>query len=145
MGTDNGLDVYFQGDGGLRPRRLISTPVPIHQIETADMNLDGLQDVVVNTPKGIVVLTNTGHGLLKGATITTREQSDIQIGDVSNDGRPDVVGCDGAGRCTGAPAHVLNAFIQDSNGAFTQDTYAGTNQSTTPGAAVGIGDVTATD
>lgn len=108
------IDVYYQSSGSL------AGPVPIpvssdaQEVEIADVDGDGREDMVVQTAVGLVKLINSGSGFTEGA-IGGGNHTDIDVGDLNGDGRPDVAGTTSSGK--------LEVFVQEVGGSFMKQTY----------------------
>ena len=92
VATNTGMDVFYQGTGGLDPKTVLSTTMTGRSIEIADPDLDGDRDVVVAYGFGIGFLRRDGAAWTD--VIVTSGDTDIQallVRDVSSDGLPDLV------------------------------------------------------
>lgn len=110
VAVDEGVNVFYQRRGALRRPVLVRLDPPdpyfraynVEQVEIADLDRDGRRDIVLNTfMSGILVLWNTRSGFLLADPIPTADPSDerlfdVAVGDVTGDGRPDVVVPDGS-------------------------------------------------
>lgn len=91
LATRSGIDVFLQEGTGLGPRRLVPLP-ETRQVEIADVDGDGVGDLVASTPSGVAVATGLGGGAFADPTFIAGEYTEeIEVGDVTGDGRPDVV------------------------------------------------------
>ncbi len=91
LATDKGIDVYLQRDGALGERTLLG-PAGAHQLEIADLDSDGLVDMVVTGTSGVAWLRGLGGGTFASGIALGVPQAEIEVGDVTGDGRLDVVG-----------------------------------------------------
>ena len=113
--------VYLgQGDGTfVQQGSNLLLDTSIEEIVCGDFNSDGITDLAIASIKGTIIMLGDGHGNFSftgaGALF---DLSNIAIGDVNNDGIPDLVGsCNGYfGSC---PAGYLEAFIGNGDGTFS--------------------------
>ena len=94
-GNDSRIDVYFgNGDGTFAtPAEKLSISLGISFIANADMNGDGLPDLLVTTVKNIAVFINQGGGNFAKAVIYkggTGLSGQLVVGDFNRDGVPDI-------------------------------------------------------
>lgn len=107
-----GQDIYTTGT----PFNLYFTPFAIH---VGDFNRDGFMDVVTSGKNdldgsGIIsVLYGKGDGTFKNKIDLASEKFavDIQVGDLDNDGMPDIVTANG-------PAQTVSVFMNQKSGGF---------------------------
>ncbi len=81
-----------RGDGTFCPP--LSLGVPAQSLGVADFNGDGKADLAVGNSLTVRLLLGSGDGTFQsGSDITsgTRAITDLEVGDMNNDGRPDVV------------------------------------------------------
>jgi len=112
VGNDDnqGLAVLGSGSnpagGSLFLETTLSAGVPIRQLESADLDIDGRVDLIVSTPGGVKVLRNTSSG--SGYSFATpvgtpdilgsgNEPFGAAAGDFDRDGNMDIAWCDFAG------------------------------------------------
>jgi hypothetical protein len=96
------------------------------QLVIADLNGDGLPDVVCGTANGIEVRFNQGGGMLgPPVDVATNpppdwEMNQVVVADLNGDGRPDVLAAGSAGYCddAGPPAGGAYFFLNDGDGGF---------------------------
>lgn len=133
--TGAGLDLFFQRDGTLGGRITIDVP-GARQVDATDLDGDGRPDLVVAGDAGVSVLRATGPSTFGSPTsLTSRRQIEIEVGDVTGDGRLDIVGT--AYSITDPPA-VLQVFRQLESGGFAP----GRNYATTDAGGMALGDFT---
>lgn len=101
----------------------ISIPFWLTQIETGDLNDDGILDLMLNAPSldRLVVLLGTGDGTFTGPFVTTTSipTESVALGDVNNDDYLDVV-------WTGSSSNVVVVQIGNGDGTFSPETSYGT-------------------
>ncbi len=97
VATAAGVLVYEQGAGGLGSPVTIDVPGG-RDLEVADVSGDGVNDLVVNTDRGVRVWKPTPGGPASGAlgTLTSTPATEVETGDVTGDGRVDVVTAEGS-------------------------------------------------
>jgi hypothetical protein len=99
--TQAGLAVFRQVNGTLGPPTLLPNTQVGVEVVAADVNRDGKVDLVERTAaQGLLLLVNTGGGFAAPIQITPNGANDLEVGDVTGDGLPDVVTTfygDGAG------------------------------------------------
>jgi hypothetical protein len=83
-----GMKIYYQSGGSLGPPTTLATP-QAQSFRIADVNRDGRNDLVTQGYDGINVALNTGSGFTTTSVGSVR--GPIRAGDVTGDGRPDVV------------------------------------------------------
>lgn len=138
LATRSGVDVFLQDGAGLAPRRLVALP-ETRQVEIADLDGDGVRDLVANTASGVAVLVGLGAGTYATPTFIVDEQQDeIEVGDVTGDGRLDVVGF--TWRIDPVAVHVFRQLEGDGF-APAVDT-RGVTGDFRAGGGLGVGDVT---
>ena len=95
VSSSNGIDLFVQHGGGLLAGRLI-TAVGAREIKVADINGDGRPDLVMDTyDSGLVTMLNLGGGQFATPVTVSSEPAgyqDFAIGDVTGDGKVDIVG-----------------------------------------------------
>ncbi|HEV8603167.1 MAG TPA: FG-GAP-like repeat-containing protein [Gaiellaceae bacterium] len=113
LATEAGVDLYYGVAGSLQGPALIPGTGPARDVEIADTNRDRRNDVVVGTPNAALLARNTGSGLAI-SRISRQASDEIEVGDVTGDGRLDVVGF--AGR-------YVHVFPQMRVGGFSAAAY----------------------
>lgn len=119
------IDLYYQHNGALErgPSLVVQTPdgVPAlgEHVESGDFNRDGRRDLVVKSHSAVYVLKNTASGFT-ASQLFAEGQAEIEVGDVTGDGRDDVVSC-GDGAVTGC--NIINVFAARSNGTFVHSAF----------------------
>src|SRR5205807_4546276 len=81
----------YQRNGGLADPVVIPNTGWPYLTEIADMNGDGRNDIIAKTAYRVFLARNDGGGNFTISTVTEDYSQDIQAGDVTSDGRPDVV------------------------------------------------------
>jgi type VII secretion-associated serine protease mycosin len=89
--TTGGVDVFLQSGGALDPTPMfIATAFTPNHVAIAKVNADGNNDVVVGGSLGIIAYFGPGFGTSTTVTATAIPHS-FAVGDVTNDGKTDVV------------------------------------------------------
>ena len=112
----NGIQVLTQSGGELTEGPLISTPWPTEQVEIGDLDGSNPLDLAVSGhPNGAATYLNTESGF-EEHLLSDSEFLEIELGDVSDDGRLDIAGIveDGGGDWQ----DTIEIYIQDSTGDF---------------------------
>src|SRR5439155_702822 len=89
LATVAGVNVFLQRGGSLAAPVLIQQTAGASDVEVADLNGDGRNDVVIRGA-GIEVARNTGLGFSVTA-VTTESATEVEVGDVTGDARADLV------------------------------------------------------
>jgi hypothetical protein len=142
LATDTGVEVFEQLGGALVSTGVVPTD-PALAVDAADVDVDGLADLVVATtapPFGSGDSVTVIHRLPDGEwgtaeTATTTRLQDMEVGDVTCDGLPDVVGVYG---------RTVYVIPQDGAGSWEPAvTYpTGSPDPSAGGNGVAVGDVT---
>jgi plastocyanin len=123
VATLAGVDIFYQtADGLLADAQLIPDTNGSVQVEKADMDADGRIDLVVGDTvrPGLVLLRNTIDGFVQSA-IDLEAKREVEVGDLSGDGRPDIAYCDDEfGYCH---QDVLFVSVQQEDGTFLERRY----------------------
>jgi hypothetical protein len=106
---------------------------PTGLITAADLNGDGLPDVIVGTNLGIAVLMNNGDGTLAAfAPLPTGVPSGMIVADLNGDGRPDVAFGGGGG---------VGVILNRGDGTFNSPVFYPSNTGLIPASrSLGYGD-----
>ncbi|HEX6596632.1 MAG TPA: FG-GAP-like repeat-containing protein [Acidimicrobiales bacterium] len=99
LATSAGVNIFPGGPAGLGSRSLLSVDTA-RQVVAADVNLDQRDDLVVATGEGVSLFFG-GPSWSPPVPVTSVVQQEIEVGDVTGDGLPDIVGF------TGATVHVF--------------------------------------
>ena len=141
LAVAGGVDVFLQRDGELEPPTLVPTSASARQVEIADLDHNGLADLAVHVRGGIDVLWNEGGGAFTRTTIFAGDLGapppsalwgEIEAGDVTGDGRIDVVAFG---------ARSVRVFAQGPGRTFAESPYV-TDPPDEWGYALALGDVT---
>jgi hypothetical protein len=137
VATTTGIDVFYQAAaGGLLPPELIPTSNQAIAAVVADVNVDGRQDIVTNTRGGVFLLEQTDNAFAT-RLVTTDLQWEVEVGDLTGDGLPDIAGCGGGGQCK---PPIVNVFEQRRSGKFRLSQYPG-DAGIWAACGIGVGDV----
>jgi len=107
LATVAGVNVFLQRGGSLAAPVLIQQTAGASDVEVADLNGDGRNDVVIRGA-GIEVARNTGLGFSVTA-VTTESATEVEVGDVTGDALVDLVA---------GGYHVLRVYPQLGDGTF---------------------------
>src|SRR5262245_18987303 len=92
LATWNGVALYHQQDGMLEGPSFVAETTEAREVEVADMNGDASNDLVISAGnRGVLVAKHEGGGFTV-VTATPDAQGEIEVGDVTGDGRLDIVG-----------------------------------------------------
>jgi serine protease len=92
LATWNGLALYHQQDGTLEGPSFLAGTTEAREVEVADMNADASNDLVISAgDRGVLVAKHEGAGFTV-VTATPDAQGEVEVGDVTGDGRLDIVG-----------------------------------------------------
>jgi subtilisin family serine protease len=117
------IAIFYQSGGTLTGPTNVSTTYDAQEVEVADLEGDGDQDLVTQTAGGLEVLTQDAGVFTESAPIGTANHTDIAVDDVSGDGLPDIVAlCDPSSTCSSPDA--IEVFVQQPELTFTATTYA---------------------
>ena len=96
--------------------------VPRNEIlRSADFNKDGKPDILVaggTTPSTVVLLNDGTGGFLAPVAIPGTGIDPVALGDLNNDGFPDIVGCGPAASASGNNNNLI-LYLNDGTGKFT--------------------------
>ena len=107
--TRYGVDLFFQSGGTLDGPTLLPGTAKSQQVEAADLDADGDQDLVIRAGfDGVLVARNDGSAFTVTSP-TDANQTEVEIGDVTGDGRLDIVGFED---------RYLHVFPQALDGSF---------------------------
>ena len=116
VATMAGPQIFYATGGSLSTGPVLSQPSPPRDVVVADMDGDGLRDVVTIGDDTSVRIFHNGGGGFTGAVVTGSAEYHLAVGDLSGDGRPDIAGC--ASGFAG-----IDVFVQGSSGGFTKRRY----------------------
>ena len=116
VATMAGPQIFYAGGGSLSPGPVLAQPSPPRDVVVADMNGDGRRDVVTLGDDGFVRIFHNGTGGFTATVVTGTAEWRLAVGDLSGDGRPDIVGC--ASGFAG-----IDVFAQGASGGFTKTRY----------------------
>jgi hypothetical protein len=85
-----GVEIYLQAAGGLADPVLLDGTAGATGIQAADMDADGRLDLVYADEQGVALLKNEPAGFAR-SVIRADGTGLLRVGDVTGDGRPDVV------------------------------------------------------
>jgi hypothetical protein len=91
LATNAGVDVAYQGVGGLAAPTLVSASA-VRLVAAA--NVDGTigDEIVTVSSSSIDILTRTGGGTFTSAPVAAGNVSDVEVRDVTGDSKADIVG-----------------------------------------------------
>jgi FG-GAP-like repeat len=123
VATHGGVDVYSQRQGRLEHAALISGTAGADQVEIADLDGNGTNDLIITARQPgtwpiegrLLVANNTGDSFAVSTVHSGRYHEDIALGDLNSDGRHDIVGY----------PTPLNVFLQGPNGEWLPRAYLG--------------------
>ena len=89
--TRDGINIFMQRNGTFADRRYLELPFA-YRVDLADLDRDGKADMVL-TGLGIAVYRSLGAGTFAPpvSVLASQQRTDMAIGDVTGDGRPDLV------------------------------------------------------
>jgi subtilisin family serine protease len=116
VATMAGPQVFYAGGGSLTAGPLLSQPSPPKDVFVADMDGDSRRDVVTRgDDNGIRIFENGGSGFTL-STVLPSAAWRIAVGDLTNDGRPDIAAC--------APGFAaIDVYEQGAAGGFAKRRY----------------------
>lgn len=91
VATDLGIEVFYGHPSGLTEPILLSTPFA-NDVQVAEVFSAEGREVVANTDIGPIILSAIGGGQFERRTVAYEPQTALAIGDVTGDGRADIVG-----------------------------------------------------
>jgi subtilisin family serine protease len=116
VATMAGPKIFYSRNGSLAPGPLLAQPSPPREVEVADVDRDGRLDVLSLADDGFVRSFRNGTGGFTSTVAVASVLWRFAVGDLSGDGRPDIVGC--------APNYAaIEVYVQDGSGAFTKRRY----------------------
>jgi gliding motility-associated-like protein len=84
----------------------------LNTVEVADLNCDGVDEIVANTSISILILDhNQNQTILDNTDINNGSPYDLSIGDINNDGKPDII--EGSNVNISAISIFINTTIMD--------------------------------
>ena len=102
------LIFFGNGDGTFTAGPTLSTGgLPV---VAADFNLDGNQDLAIDTGNQIEVLLGNGKGGFSAPTVLSSASGCLAVGDFNSDGKPDVIGCG---------LNSVSVFLGNGDGTFS--------------------------
>ncbi|MEA2687283.1 MAG: hypothetical protein QOE93_2478 [Actinomycetota bacterium] len=127
-----GVDVFLQRDGGFIDRKFIELPYA-SQVDVVDLDDDGTAEMIMSGSSGVSVYRSLGgHAFAPPTVVSAAYQGGLAVGDVTGDGRPDLV--------TTTAGSALDVFRQQSDGSFAEGArYSLPGQFT---GSIAVGDVT---
>jgi hypothetical protein len=103
-----GIDIYLQRDGTFADRKFVELPVA-SRVDVADLDGDGVAELIMTGYSGIFVHRSLGGTALSPPVrISDVYTTSLAVGDVTGDGRPDLV----------ANGGVLQVYRQLADGTF---------------------------
>jgi hypothetical protein len=115
-----GIDILMgNGNGTFQPAVNISTPGFVDSVAVADVNGDGIPDIVTGNWSGstVSVLLGNGNGTFQAPVNYTIAPSaivtSIAVADVNGDGKPDIIACNSNGSNS-----TVNVLLGNGNGTF---------------------------
>ena len=135
LATAQGIDIFHQANGTLQAARRIAMEPSAH-VELADLDADGRNDLVVkrnSPPAGVVVLRGVSGGFAAPSLVDPGWHEEVEVGDVTGDGRLDIVGFRDAD---------IFVFRQTATGTFAEgDHYVATTGYWRGGKGLALGDL----
>lgn len=122
--SPDGLEIFYGGMGTLSPPEVLGPPSRVRTLQLADMNGDGLLDIVVSTGESgsepaqglVLVFSNTPGGFVATEIARGLYRNEIEVGDVNDDGLSDIVGLPYIG-------NQIEVLLQGSDGQFRKVLY----------------------
>lgn len=93
LATLAGVEIFQQNAAGaLESQGIVPGSRAARYIAAADLDRDGDTDLVTSSHLGISQLVRESNGTLTSSVVTTDPAYEVEVGDLTGDGRPDVVG-----------------------------------------------------
>jgi hypothetical protein len=136
VATIMGVDLYLQSaEGVLSYVGLIqNSPTYARQVLIADLDLDRVNEIVVNSGYGVTIMKKReGELAFDLVPVTSADLDEIEIGDLNSDGLPDIVGRE---------AFTVRIYQQRTDGGYDARSVGLLADATYAPTGLGVGDLT---